>query len=332
MCGPPSYSIRILFWCSQLFGATPINLNLFTPKSKSTTHIVYLTNGLHLLWTVGVGTAMIGCMYWMYVSVTIYLDTLNICLDMCEFLSSVLNCTIAMVGSNWQRHKFSAFSRTLNDLDDQLATGFNLPETVFQSLSNRLSVLVRWQFAAMVFLNGNTTLLIYIHTAFTNVPLLVGAGVYVLPNIILLLTMIQYNSLLFIVRTRIECVGSDLRTIAKQMNAMSYCQWRLIVGLRTRIQFAQRMYRDLIVLEQAVHRSFGVLMVSTMVTSFLIITIELYEFYAFVNHRFSITLLFHAVDWLLLHFGKLFLAFYMCSMVGCAVRFTLQRIDTFIMK
>lgn len=327
---PPVY-ITSLLLVAQLFGATPINLFQLHPKSSCRTVWFRITNMLHICWSAAVFATIIAGMVEVYRLILFKWRTMELCLSLCEQASSLLNCAIAIVGGHLQRHKFALFWQQMQELDAKLCAAYQISDADQRAKDSRLSVFLRFQFALQVLLCANTIVVILVYADFDAAKCAAASVTFVLPNVILVLTMTQYNGLLYFVRERIDVIVADLVQARRQLRRASNRLMSsdavstyalLIASVHARIGLAQRMYRELCVFESATHRAFGVLMVSTMLSSFFVVTIELYQFYVLVSERFSIIALVHSIDWTLLHFGKLFLVLYLCTMVGNAVSST----------
>lgn len=325
-------SIRVLFRLSQVCGATPVNLQIFAPQQPTTrnrTRLRHLTNVLHFIWTAAIYAAVIYGMYKQYQQNASLFSSYRLYLNLCDFGTALTDCTIAMVGSNWQRSQFAHFGSTLTDLDGRLAAGFHTGSREFRIMALQLSAFMRKLFAGGAVVLVGTVAVICSYSAFRFEPMMVSWMAHVMPSLVAVLALMQYCCALFMVRQRFDCVATALREERRRADGAGDKRHTMVANddgndkgslLLARLALAQRLYRDLGDVESSLHRSFGILMVSTAVTSILMVTIELYQFYTLIDGGMMVTWLIHSIDWLLLHVGKVWVGLYVCTMVGDAVR------------
>lgn len=331
----PNSSIRWLLYVSQAFAAAPIHSGLCTqPKPAAATSPLrhYATTVSHLLWSASLYAAIVASMYQQYM---FYIESTNIrsfirYVNLGEFIGSTLNYTIVIVGCNYQRRSYATAWSVKNRLDQQLRDAFG--NNVDGLNDERLTVFVRTIATVLLAILAATLVVTVEYNDFDARRMLIAGFAYVVPNIVQLLALIQYVCMLFVIRKRFDCVERSLRRLTEdgrtpqrhRIVVVSSKQWtqgdRMLEDVWLHVRNGKRIFQELHSFERYVHRSFGLLVVLTMLTGFFIIIVELYQFYTFVVAELRPILILHSCDWMLVHFGELFFVLLMCTRLGDAVR------------
>lgn len=231
-----------------------------------------------------------------------------------------------MVVSNWHRSQFSTFGCSIEFLDDRLALGFHLADRDFHSMNLRLNSFVQLLSVIPAIQLAITVIVTVWFNGWHFVPAMVAWMTYAMPNAVAVLTLMQYFSALFMMQQRFDCVAVSLwmcrrRTDGggekrrKRRMVSGYGNW-----LMPRLLLAQLVYRELGVVERSLHRFFGLLMASTIVTSILMVTVGLYQFYVLAVKGMTLPWLVASIVSLIMHLGKLCVGLYMSTMADEAVR------------
>lgn len=322
-------SIQILITISQLFGTIPLYVGIVTNDSTTVPSRRYIAFGniLHIIWTVFILVAVVALMYlqlmWILSDAIVVHNGL---MFMCKLFWSTINCTIALLGRFYQRSQLLRFEKTIQDVDRKLASIFQMSDAQFSSIDRRLNRFVWLQLLVLLALCLVTLVLVSIPAQFLSNLTTITQFSFLLPNIIQLLSVMQFYTFTFVLCERLNCIEADLKRASRQMNrlarwqavGLSYVQ--LVVNIQVRLKLAQSLYRQLNDLEKSIHKSYGVLLIATMIEAFLMVTMELYQFYVYVMDGFCDFILLQTIKWFLLHIGKSLSALYLSSRIRDAVR------------
>lgn len=318
-------SIRQLIKLSQLMGAAPAILTVFDEntqiKSKKQQRFEITVNiiaaaitAVSIIWSINNHYGFKNN------HSKIVLPYLNVC----RFIFAVCNCAVIMVGSLWQRNNYAYLWQRIEDTDRKLSAAFGITKANFVRMDCRLIGFLRRLYAPLVVLVVLTVFVSLQMDTFLEITSAWTA--FAMPNVMVYLCLMQYYALLRIVCDRFECICGVLTEADRRFREP---QWllggeenvQLVEQVLQRLQRAQDMYRDVAVLESEVHGSFGVLMVVTVLTSFVLITIEMYQLYSIViDARLASPVQLQCITWMLFHFGTLYVALQMCKTIGDAVR------------
>lgn len=333
---PPVLSVCFLIGFSQLVGTMPLKVHHVPNKRTSSATITCITivaNTLHFLWTVFILITILWLMYMQIVSIRCDgVIEFKDYMFMCEIVCSMINSTIAVVGNIYQRSQFESLSKTIHELDRKLALIFESDESQFVVIDRRLNVFVWLQMLSVLTLCLSTLVLVVIDILFVSSPTIGLLVSFLVPNIIQLMTVMQFYTLAFGVRSRYDCIAADLELAGRQMKRLSRWQdverpyVQALANIQVRLKLAESLYRLLNMYEKSIHRSYGLLLIATLLESFLLVTIELYMFYVYVIEGFSVLALLQSITWFLLHIGKPFAALYLSTSIRDAVRMVLKSI------
>lgn len=341
----PPASVRKLLRLSQLFGTMPIHsAHLLQPHTDGTPAAIdaaeqlntrqprqsyraqtlrIVATLLHLAWTAALFAAMLAAMYHQFGHNASVLNAFRTYMNMCDFLSATLNCTIAIAVAYAQPRTLSQCAAQLRAIDARLwpAEGAPLPPQVV-AIWQRLGRFVGLQFVAAASLCSTVaTVIVAYHLAIVHVAVArrwaLSMAAYILPNALLLLTVMQYNAVLFALAQRFRELELRQRGARKRLQRPSATALEDVLCV---VRSSRGAFRDLVAVERRLHGRFAVLMCSTTVTAILVVTIELYQFYALVSEtQFSVVRVLFYACWSTLHFGKLFVTLWLCTGVSEAV-------------
>lgn len=326
-------SIQLMIILCQAFGAAPVNLKL-TPlpfnsrtlnKNVSDERRTLLSRWLHYVWS---GTLLCA------ITVAIYLqhrdfdsDELTVVsriLYLAEYLFNFLSTAIILIGCNYQSKWYGLYFHQIINFDIILERCGCTDESYFSNLKQFLRKVLA--VTAIMFLAVLIVDLLYNRVQFIDT--IRSETVYMLPNAIQILALIEYVTLLHALRERykqINCIldkllnyhlnssgemhGATIISLMEIKKKSSYCRF---VSFEELLNNLRRLYGDLNAFETNVNQSFGILLISVITSSFIIVNTQLYALYTITTQRFEdidIFLVIYTLLWLILHSGKTIFVF-----------------------
>lgn len=322
-------SIQLMIILSQAFGAAPINLSL-TPspliisgtlhKNLKAEKKTLLIRWLHYLWS---GMLLFA------ITVAIYLQhrdfdsgqltAVSNILYLIEYLFNFFSSAIIIIGCNYQYKWYGLYFRQLINFDIRLercgCTGESYSSNLKQYLRKVLALI------AILFLAVFIVDLLYNRVQFIET--IRSETVYMLPNAIQVFALIEYVTLLHAIRERYKQINFILnKLLSHQMNSSrempdvsvislmkitkrnAYCPF---ISFEELLNNLRLLHRDLNAFELNVNQSFGILLISIITSSFIIVNTQLYALYTMTKQKkedIDIFLVIYTLLWLILHSGK----------------------------
>lgn len=328
-----TYSLYLLGKC---FGACPIYLQ---PHPKRT--IAYwLVTLLHILWDAIIMTILLYTMYSKFLEYLSKHPWLTIILNLIQYIFSSLNTLITMIGCYYQRKSFAKYFSHIIEIDVKLQCAGAEP-----FFCNLKSYLIKSYITIFLFLSYCFVLIVVIkhfdissslETGFTNI----------VPNVIIFLALLKYFALLHILQERYKQISIILKSLLVQSNWKNNIsnyfkasqqmhnkmfELKLMDPVKQQtneipkhqtISALQQIFHELTVLELNTSKSFGILTMCLISSSFIIICSQLYSFYRYTQDSASITTLavMYKIVWIIMHFGKVIMVLYQNDKVAKEVR------------
>lgn len=360
-----SSTLKWLILISQIFGAAPGNLSVrpgllgnsekSVPSSKRKTRLIVW---IYHIWSIFIVVSIVASMYSRDSTISDTKLSVAKLLDLIEYLFNAGNVVIIMVGCNYQRNWYSQYCNEIIEIDIKLqrSGGKSYPCTLKRYLRN-LSIVTLIFFAVAVIIECT-----FRHFIFFDY--LRGIAAYVLPNIIVTVSVLQYYSVLIVVRERFGQIifilqrmlnehtsqalrlnyhlkGSVLAVIsldnlskfpfAKGEKNNSFCN----VPVEEILNSLREIFYDLNVINMNINQSFGILVLALTTSTFIIVCAQFYNFYKFatdgpenMNVLFSI----YSALWVILHSTRVFGILYLNSKVEDEVIANKDKTALFIKK
>lgn len=321
-------SIQLMIILSQAFGAAPVNLMLAPlplisknlNKNLSTEKKTLLSRWLHYLWSAAILSSITVAIYLQHRDFdTGELSGVSRILYLVEYLFNFFNSAIIMIGCNYQSKWYGLYFHQIINFDIRLERCGCTDESYFSNLKQYLRKVLA--LTAIMFLAVFIVDLLYNRVQFIDT--IRSETVYMLPNAIQLLALIEYVTLLHVLRERykqITCILDKL--LSHQMNSTremhstsvislmeitkknAYCRF---VSFEELLNNLRRLHGDLNAFEINVNESFGILLISIITSSFIIVNTQLYALYTMTTLKIEdidIYLVIYTLLWLILHSGK----------------------------
>lgn len=318
-------SLRIFLFVCQCNGAAPIHLCFTTlsPLSstitKSQLYREYLMCCLHSMWCTLILCVIICATYFHYLATdsksVMFLTRI---LYFAEYVSGALNSALIFVGCYHQRDRYRAFFERISQTYLRLAAfGETIDFLRIEQLIKRFLFGYLAFFVLAVITDFN-----YSQCNWEN--FLRSITVYLLPNTISVLALYEYFLLLDIlaefyakIRNILRkysgdcCTMNSMEVFEQELNYMGKCSKNRcpILNDGRRMLQLRFLYLELNQLNYDITTAFGWLVISTIISTFLILSIQFYTFYTifegFVNANTWLTI--YTTLWVALHGGKTFL-------------------------
>lgn len=319
---------RIIFWC-KFFGVAPINLHFDSSKEKTSTRKENCQPTslfvLHLMWSLLILTS---------ISVSIYYersyderDTTSFilkCLYMGEYLFNIFNCSIIVIGCHYQRRVYKQYFNKIIAIDMKfqecdVTTDYSKLEKYFK---------IFWYRSALFMAVATISDLMYY---FSVKDFIRSAIVFILSNLLTIVTLIEYFGLLYVLKERYISICNALNQLIDQYNEFSkkksiekhatftvFDMMKIkqnayidpMLTIMKQINRLRKIYYDLAIFNEDINSSFGILIISTTMTTFIVVSTQLYAFYDIAKSPDGISDIYLAIYsglWFIFNSGKVFL-------------------------
>lgn len=328
-----SQAFQVLLTFSQVFGAAPIDSGI---ERKQCIHKVWLRRLAkcgHLLWSLAIFGTISFCMQKQYADYIIISNPpLLQMLNVSEYVFNLVNCALIVISTNYQRQWFGVFVQKINAINDKLKLPVAELNAKIIQFQRRIFIISLFFFTAVFSL-----MVTYQKTHFYALFSVFTA--YLVPNIIIILALLQLFVLLFIVQILYTRIGAALRSLSRTEVASHWptpdevLRNHFVIDLQVagrrklspltgrletvkgRLERLRATYFDLNILERNISQSFGVLIISVVTSTFFVVTTQLYVCYTLVRDVDIMQFLYSGI-WLSQHFGKLLAILYLSSKVS----------------
>lgn len=324
-CCLPTHPLnRFIFFC-QLFGVAPINISPAQDGRRPA--LLQLTTALHIAWSVLLVSVAAFCNHQQYYAFVRNRVPIARFLTCAEYVLNVVNCSLIVIGVNYQRKFYTEYKRKIDEIDRRLQRKCNMSDEMpmhLRRFSAILLVIVGLQFLATYGLSKD------------NIGLLYGVGNYVVPHVMMLLAMGTYFCLLRTVRQRFLWMADALFELDDPSEAADPAD--IVPGYLLVLEFATAPARPLKVVQRLselrdvhydlcrfaanVNRSFGWLVIGLLVSAVFVTTAKLYLLYYYLSIAYP-RLIAHVycVGWFVVNFIRISSVLYENASMMRAVRF-----------
>lgn len=312
-------AVKMFIVVCQIFGAAPVNLYLFADRIESVSLKNVLTAGIHYIWCTVIMISVSGAMYSQHLEFDVDMRLITRFLYTSVYFLTILNCLIIMFGCQYQKRWYSQYFIQIIDFDLRLQSyGGKLHFCSIKKFIRKIFTVTCIMFTLVIIID-----FLYNEMIFVN--FIRSITIYILPNLTVTFALIEYVSLLYLLNERYQQINYILERLCNGMPVNSQSNKRTFCILTVRPFVAQseafinlsyetivnslRMFHlDLCKLETHVNDSFGILLVSTLLTTFMILCTQMYAFYIFAENAESVDvyLFVYTVIWTILHAGKIY--------------------------
>lgn len=306
-------SFKRFLWLNQFFCVAPIKLNL-TLNAKATRKFRdSFFNLLHLTYAFIVCSCVSYALFLKMNSNNVVMNFLTRTLYMGEYIIGVVNMLLPIIGCQYQRKFYKIFFERLATVDK------NLQKCGIQAdfVATR-RYLKRSTYAFIIFFIS-VIIVDFFFCQMNVVKSSVNLTVYMIPNIVSTLSLIQYLMVLHFIREKFKTINSIVRNLT--VDSLSDSRIEVIslqsikvahFGIARVLDISRRQHAELSRLVELLTKCFGVLIVINLTAGYVIISNQFYELYKIsvgINPHSPILIL-YTVLWIILHTAKIFIILY----------------------
>lgn len=330
-------SLRLFLILCQCCGAAPIRLSFCNFSSSSVTakrsyRDLFMSLVHYACWTLAL-CSIISATYFQFKE----FDSENVMFltrifYFGEYISGVTNATLIFIGCQYQRNRYGEYFRHFSQMFLRLAT-FGVAVDIVSTKK----FLKRLLFAYLAFF-GLVFFVAFELNEFDLKAFLRVNTVYTIPNIIAAMALAEYFLLLDLLTQCYAKIGIILTEFINGNGCCAHNQTNIFqrelnhiqkLVIRSgcmsdgqKIEQLRLMYLELNQLHHEINASFGLLIISTMVSTFIVMSIQFYTFYTIIegysNKNAWLTVI--TFLWVILHGGKIFLILLFNQFVSDEVR------------
>uniref|UniRef100_A0A1I8PCU7 Gustatory receptor n=1 Tax=Stomoxys calcitrans TaxID=35570 RepID=A0A1I8PCU7_STOCA len=282
---------------SQIFLCAPTGVH--KPKqSENRAHRLWYY--LHLAWSVLLYLGLVGCIYDEYTSSNTDLPTVQKPLYFSEYLFYLIHLLEILLRIHLGRNKFWTFYDFLLSFDGKL---MDLQLTINY---NSLRRFIRFQLLLNVGHFTSTLIVGYFYSTGIWWNFFRTSTVYILPNVIIQISLIHYYALLFVIAECFEHLYGLLDKLLLRSKILD------ISTFRGQLHRLRSLYAELEQFTRDVNDAFSYSIVLVYVPSFINITLNLFLLYKFFSdwNNSAWAWIFYSAIWTSMHIGKMFLILY----------------------
>lgn len=285
--------ISQIFLCSPTGVHKPKPSNGFRPLEK-------LLYRLHLLWCLGLYIGLALCVYDEYTSSNIELPTVQKPLYFSEYLVYLVHLLDIILASHLGHENFWTFHNFFIDFDRKLL------DLKLQINYLDLGVFLHRHLCLIVLHFMCTVIIGYFYSAGIWINFIRTNTVYILPNIIIQISLIHYYALLFMIANRSEKVYYLLENLLRKSHSYD------ILTLRHQLHTLRSLYARLEQFTRDVNDAFSYSIILVYFGSFINISINIFLLYKYFNawSTSDVAWTAYSVAWICMHIGKMTLILY----------------------
>lgn len=320
-------SIKVFLICGKLFNIVPYTIespNAYksqanSRKSKRFSDISCLTVLQFIISTFVICSVSIST-HFQHTEFDTTMGFLTRLLYMGEYFFGIVNMILIMYGCLYQRKRYTKYLIKLSEID-KLFSKCNI-KLNFKFINNyfKFYLIVYGVFFLSVLIVD------FMYNRYIAKSFFRSSTVYTIPNIVSILGLTQYSGILYYIRKKYIHLNNYLRKISHnkilntKLSIIHTKQLANVVGTLVKDKINKDDYSsvlntfriihsDLNDLCKEINESFGLLIISTLITSFVVLSIQLYAIYKTVEGYSpdDLFLTIYTILWIVLHGGKIFI-------------------------
>uniref|UniRef100_A0A1I8MDH1 Gustatory receptor n=1 Tax=Musca domestica TaxID=7370 RepID=A0A1I8MDH1_MUSDO len=289
---------KMLLRISQIFLCAPMGVQ--KPKSQETTkeRLIYY---IHFLWCTGLYLGLVVCVYDEYTSSNIELPTVQKPLYFSEYLVYLMHLFVILLSIFGGRETFWKFYEFILDLDRLLwQRGIPVNYKGLQWFIRQHFLLITAHLVATVIVGYFYSFGVWLNFVRTST-------VYVIPNIIIHISLVQYYTLLYLTAERSDWSYDLLQQLLGNPSSTKSFQ-----ELRLELHFIRSLYAKLEQFTRDVNDAFSYSIILVYVGSFINISINIFLLFKYLGNWETSNLAWtaYSVVWTCMHIGKMSLILY----------------------
>lgn len=306
-------SFKRLFLVNKIFCAAPIKLRCIEP-----TIIDKIASMAHLLYGFAICGAVCFATYLQHAHFDKTMGFLTRILYMGEYIIGTFNLLLIIVGCQYQKRFYMIFFNRLVNVDINLQKcGFH-PNFETTRIYLQRSMIVYAVFLISVILVD------FFYNDMIIDSFLRSSTVYTIPNIVSVLALTQYSSVLHFIRDKFRTINAILvrlvtnrslndSAVNNKLNIISVIAMNSEQNGNVRtLNTLRKQHNELTRLLELLNKCFGLLIVLTLIAAYIILSTQFYAFYRMTEgfDESDIWLTLYTSLWVLLHGGKVLLILY----------------------
>ncbi|XP_011190932.3 putative gustatory receptor 59f [Zeugodacus cucurbitae] len=288
-------AVRYFLLLSEIFVSLPYDAHRHLPTDNNHKPGWLI---LHIAWGIFIYASLLVAIHSEYTQSNIDLPTIQKPLYFGEYLIYIVHIFHIIFSSYWARQKCRQFLRTIAEFDHTLVYFGRQPKyqglTCFLKAHVFLVVLFVFFTASVDYFYSNRILLNYSRSL----------TVYLLPNLILSISLIQYYALLYAISQRSRRLNEILHAELTQKNIPRI--------LNETLQRVRLLYSAIQVFTKEVNKTFSFTVILIYVGSFTNLSVNIFLIYKYVDDEDSppFSWIFYSIVWTCMHIAKMFLILY----------------------
>ncbi|XP_039958051.1 putative gustatory receptor 59f [Bactrocera neohumeralis] len=289
-------AVQYFLLLSEIFVSLPYDAHQHIPTDNNNKHSIWLI--LHIVWCIIIYASLIVAIYSEFTKINIYLPTIHKPLYFGEYLIYILHIFLIITSSYWSRHKCRRLLHNIAEFDYTLVNFERLPNY------ERLTYFLKAHVALVIFFVFWTASLNYFYSNGIFLNYIRSLVVYLLPNLILSISLIQYYTLLYAIAQRSRRLNEILLAKLSQKNSPGF--------LNERLQRIRLLYSALQVFTKDVNNSFAFSVVLVYIGSFTNLAVNIFLIYKYVDewNTSALPAVFYSLVWTIMHIAKMLLILY----------------------
>lgn len=318
-------SLKPLIFLCQIFGVAPVPVSFSQNQNFESFRWRFL-KCFHQIWCIWIIIGISTSFYFQHVKFNTIeqYSQIKVLLHIGEYVSIVSTCMACVIGSQMNRNVYNKYFQSLVEIDSKLSDcGSRIN---FQNLKNFIIKSV-----AICFLFELVMVSVFAMSFFGEDNSIVrNITLYVIPHIMVLLAIIKYCSLLYAIQERCQNVSVLLKKISFDLLfKKEYRRTQSVMHTTTttnkichKINCLRLTFLDISKLTTDVNGSFGILIVSILVSTFLILSTEFFAFYEFIERSApDLYVPCLSVLWIIFYGGRIIFILRMNHAVNIEVRY-----------
>jgi hypothetical protein len=324
-------SIKSFIKINQFFCTAPINIKFLSWDSKTSDKKMRIYQILHLIWGITIGLSVCIATYRQHEEFDeTSLGFMTKILYIGEYTIGTCNLVLILSTCQYQRKQYPYYFKRLIEVDLNLEKCGIRPNYESTRKYLRNSMIFYFVFFIWVILTD------FFYNKMIFPSFLRSSTVYTIPNIIGVLSLTQYSLVLHFIRDKLRTINGILKRLVRHKDLKSsflvnnkiniisviFMDWeKREFGLDRIIEILRKQHSNLSRLVEQVNKSFGILILSTIIAAYIILSIQFYAFYKMSEGytEQDIYLTIYTILWIILHGGKIILILYPINDVTDAV-------------
>lgn len=290
-------SVQYFLHICQLFGVAPI----YSPPNRNVFYKV--ARVCHILWSCCMLFMVAWGKYREYYDYLVKNDIIVRFFVLVEHAFDLTNCAIAIIGANYYSHLYARYKDRFNAIDQQ----FDQPTSIDKQLSRYLySFCLYLSICILLFEAG----IVFFHK--TPLEMYFATCTYVLPNLMIMMVVGKYLSVMYISRVWFECIVCELKTIETRINNASCISEKgskstdYINSTMDRINKLRNVYYDVCSLATDLNDNIAWLLTGVIATALCVVTGQSFTMYLLISRRMTrISVYIFAILWSVANFVKI---------------------------